>query len=60
VDLIIDGFDRLFRPEDGIEADNFDLNNPIIPQLEKFDGSDLGDLEEKWIQLFNAFQGSNK
>ncbi len=36
VDLIVEGFDRLFRPEDGIEANNFNLENPIIPQLEKF------------------------
>ena len=36
VDLIVDSFDRLFRPEEAISVSNFDLTKPIVPQIEAF------------------------
>lgn len=47
-DLIVDSFDRLFRPEDSISASDFDLNKPIVPQLETFAKDKQIILESGW------------
>jgi hypothetical protein len=46
-DLIIDSFDRIFRPED-ISIDDFDLSKPILPQLEDFASGKQIKLELGW------------
>ena len=48
VNIIIDSFDRLFRSEDGLEADAIDTNAPIVPQLEKFAEDNQITLELGW------------
>ncbi|TSE04367.1 AAA family ATPase [Aquimarina algiphila] len=36
IDRMVDSFDRIFRPDDDIEVEDFDSEKPIIPQLEEF------------------------
>jgi hypothetical protein len=47
-DLIVESFDRIFRPEDSFSADDFDLTKPIVPQLEKFANDKQIVLEPGW------------
>lgn len=47
-DLIIDSFDRLFRSEDGIDVNDINVNDPIVPQLEKFSEENQISLEHGW------------
>lgn len=47
VNLIVDSFDRLFRPEE-IAISNFDLAQPIVPQLETFAKDNQITLELGW------------
>lgn len=46
--LIADSFDRLFRPEAEISVSNFDLAQPIVPQLEGFAKDNEIILEPGW------------
>lgn len=46
--LIVDSFDRIFRPEDSISENDFDLNQPILPQLEEFAKDQQITLELGW------------
>lgn len=46
--LIVDSFDRLFRPEAEITVSNFDLAKPIVPQLEAFARDNQITLELGW------------
>lgn len=47
-DLIVDSFDRLFRSEDGLEVDDIDANEPLVPQLESFAEANQIILELGW------------
>lgn len=46
--LIIWSFDRIFRPEDTMTVDDFDLNKPIVPQLVSFASEKQITLEPGW------------
>ncbi|MCB1650702.1 MAG: AAA family ATPase [Alphaproteobacteria bacterium] len=51
-DMLVDAFDRLYRTEDGIDADNLDQKAPIIPQLKAFAEEHGIELDEGWkVQL---------
>lgn len=51
-DMLVDAFDRLYRTDDGINADDLDQKKPIIPQLKAFAEQHGIELDEGWkVQL---------